>query len=113
MKRVMCVAFPNWPIQRRLAGRPSGKGPALIVYSPPTRGKMRVTACCRRAREHGVHPGMVLVEAQALWPTNSRLVRFEMHDPSADRQALRTLTGWAQQFSPTVIIEDAEAPDCL
>lgn len=35
------------------------------------------------------------------------------YDPLADRAALVQLAGWCQQFSPTVGLEEAEAPDSL
>lgn len=112
MKRVMCLWFPNWPIQRRLAADPSGRHPATILHGL-ARGKTRVIACCRNARQRGVTPGMLLAEAQSLWPSAAASVRFEEHDPLADRHALRELALWCHQFSPTVAVDDAETPDCL
>jgi hypothetical protein len=57
--------------------------------------------------------GMLLAEAQSLWPSATACVRFEEHDPLADRHALRELALWCHQFSPIVAVDDAEAPDCL
>jgi len=75
---------------------------------------MRVIACSSGARERGVLPGMLLAEAQSLWPASARgVVRFELHDPFADRQALRDLAVWCQQFSPLVGLDTADTPDCL
>src|SRR5262245_61531438 len=109
MKRVLCIGFPNWPIQRR-----SDLRRAVILYAPTSRGQLRVVACSREARLRGVRPAMVLAEAQALWPASAgQAVSFEQHDPSADRQALRDLALWCHQFSPTVALDDAEVPDCL
>src|SRR5262249_45769179 len=86
---------------------------ALVLHSTG-RGKIDVVACCREARRQGVRPGMLLAEAQSLWPASlGGAARFEPHDPSADRQALRELAVWCQQFSPAVALDDAEAPDCL
>ena len=104
----MCLWLPNWPIQRRRAQQPDSDG-ALILHSLMGRGKIAVVACCRQARQWGVRPGMLLAEAQSL----GRAARFEPHDPSADRQALRELAVWCQQFSPVAALDDAEAPDCL
>jgi len=57
---------------------------------------------------------MPLAEARALWPAAlGKSVGFEPYDPCADRQALRELAVWCQQFSPVAAIDDAEAPDCL
>jgi len=57
---------------------------------------------------------MLLAEAQSLWPISAAsTVRFEPHDPSADRQQLRELARLCLQFSPTVGIDAVESPDCL
>ena len=56
---------------------------------------------------------MLLAEAQSLWPSATRSVRFEQHDPLADRQALREMALWCHRFSPIVAVDDAETPDCL
>ena len=53
MKRMMCLWFPNWPIQRRFVAKPLAKNQPLILHEL-SRGKLRVTACCRHARQHGV-----------------------------------------------------------
>lgn len=58
-------------------------------------------------------PGMLLAEAQSLWPAATNSVRFEQHDPLANRRALRDLALWCHRFSPIVAIDDAETPDCL
>jgi protein ImuB len=112
MKRVMCLWFPNWPIQRRLAARPSDSR-ALVLHST-SRGKARVVACCRAARKRGARHEMLLAEAQSLWPASvEQGACFEEHDPLADCQALRELALWCGQFTPTVAIDAAEPPDCL
>jgi len=110
----MCLYLPNWLIQRRLAGRPEGER-ALIVHAGPGRGKPQVVACSHAARKRGVLPGMSLAEAQSLWPAAAgRAVRFEEHDPQADRQGLLDLARWCQQqISPRVALDPGEAPDCL
>jgi protein ImuB len=57
---------------------------------------------------------MLLVEAQSLWPASAAgAVRFEAHDPSADRKHLRELAGWCRQFSPVVAVDAADSPDGL
>ncbi len=37
----------------------------------------------------------------------------EPHDPRADREALRQLANWSQQFSPYVAIEETESSESL
>jgi protein ImuB len=113
MNRIMCLWFPHWPIQWRNVTRPADRGRTLVVHAP-VGGKVRVIACCRQARRQGVTPGMLLAEAQSLWPASvSDAVRFEPHEPHTDRERLRELAMWCQQFSPSVMIDPAESPDCL
>jgi protein ImuB len=114
MKRVLCLRFPNWPIQWRNVAEPSGKRQALVIHAPAERAKVRVIACCRAARKRGVRVGMLLAEAQSLWPGSAgNAVRFEPHDLLADLQHLRDLVGWSLQFGPWVALDDGPAPDCL
>lgn len=86
----------------------------MVVHAPTDRGQVRVVACSRGAGRRGVRPGMLLVEAQALWPVSAAgAVRFEAHDPSADRKQLRELASWCRQFSPVVAVDAADSPDGL
>jgi protein ImuB len=113
MKRVMCLWFPNWPVQWRNAER-ADKGRALVVYGPAGRGQVRVVACSRAARRWGVRVAMLLAEAQSFWPSSAgNAARFEAHDPLADRRRLRELAVWCQRLSPSVGIDDADSPDGL
>jgi protein ImuB len=114
MKRVACIWFPNWSVQRRYAAQPSDRHRAVVLYALGSGGKTQVVACSRDARRRGATPGMLLAEAQSLWPASAgEAVRFEQHDAFADRQGLRDLAVWCQQFSPTVAVDDIEPPDCL
>lgn len=83
----------------------------LIVHAP-VRGKDRVVACSRAARRRGVSVGMLLADAESLWP-KAGAVRFEPADPLADRQRLREMAVVCQQFSPTVALDVAESPDAI
>src|SRR5262245_41379869 len=130
MKRILCLWFPNWPIQRRLsfrrdaqssersararsaplALRVAAKQEIALILHAPIAGKPRVTACSREARRWGIKPGMLLAEAEALAVGEGI---FEPHDPQADRDALRRLAHWCQQFTPLAAVENAETPDSL
>ena len=111
----MCLRFPEWPLQRHCSARPKDKSRPVVLYAPGAGGKTRVVACSRIARGNaGVVVGMVLAEAQGLWPGGRNFVRFEPHDlPLVDHHALRDLAGWCQQFSPVVALDSAAASDCL
>jgi protein ImuB len=115
MKRILCLWFPNWPVQRRLLfSRDAQSAPRVaakpLILHAPVAGKPRVTACSRAARTLGVKVGMLLAEAEALCLGQAC---FELHDPQADREALRQLAHWCQQFTPLAAVENAEAPDSL
>src|SRR5262245_47834548 len=114
MKRVLCLWFPGWPIQRLRRARPELDRLPLVL-SQPGRGKLWVTARSRTASRQGVAVGMPLAEARAL-TANSSSTRFEMHDPRADREALRKIAVWCQRFTPVVGVEErepSETPDSL
>src|SRR5437773_5475872 len=119
MKRILCLWFPNWPVQRRVAAaarsaplplRVATKRESALILHAPIAGKPRVTACSRAARRLGVKPGMLLAGAEALAVGEGV---FEPHDPRADREALRRLALRCQQFTPLAAVEDAESPDSV
>ena len=112
MKRMMCLWFPNWPVQWRMITRPSDRKRPLIVHGLSERGKVRVIACSRAARQRGVSPGMLLAEAQSLWPSSAN-VWFEPHDPLADREKLKELAQACRLLSPEIAVDPSESPDCL
>jgi protein ImuB len=113
MKRVMCVWLPGWPIQRLRAARREPSQQPLALFAPAGRGKMAVVACSVSAAQYGITPGMPLAEARALAGLGTS-IRFELHDPGGDAEALRALAVWCQrQLSPRVAVEDAESPETL
>src|SRR5215211_35361 len=75
MTRILCLWFPNWPIQRAIRRRPELKGRAVALMAAESRAKAApgsatvqtiVAVCCGSAVKQGVRPGMPLAEAQAL-----------------------------------------------
>ena len=77
--RIAVLWFPDWPVQAALLEENrqsmSAESPAIALAS-----NHRITACCDKARGHGVRRGMKLRAAQALCP--SMLVRDT--DPQRD-----------------------------
>jgi protein ImuB len=69
----------------------------------------KIVACCARAIDLGVRPGMLHAEALATLPT----LTCVDEDIDADRQTLTQLAVWSQRFSPVVGLEDGIAPTCL
>ena len=84
MKRLLCVWFPNWPIQRIQAALPDSAQEkhavqsrsaqtratrsrvAVVVYTRESRRGPQVVACCEHAYARGVRVGMPLTEAKSL-----------------------------------------------
>ena len=118
MKRILCIRFPQWPLQRLVAAQPELKDwlqhsvtinarhkrqlrHALVIHASTPRRGQTVRACSSAAHEQGVRVGMSLSEATGLFP-DERHVRLVEHDPQAD---LTALSAWAQhceRFSPVV-----------
>ncbi len=71
-----------------------------------------MAACSAQARRHGVRADMPLAEAAALIEKVEDS-HIEAHDPTADRQSLRQLAQWCEQFSPIVGMETGEEPSSL
>lgn len=101
MKRLLCIRFPNWPLQRLLVARPELDGrPLLLQYRDERRGEC-VAVCSKEAAACGARAGQPLAEATAL---SSRGPAFLVlpYDPVADRRALQRLAEDCERFSPLV-----------
>lgn len=132
MSRILCVYFPNWPIQRRTAATAAivkDSRPLVLTASAPRWGR-RVVACSADACQKGIRIGMPFAEAKSLArsPVSNRKVshchssfsvrhdgsvRFEWHNPQADRMALMEIAQWCEKFSPVVGLEAGEQPSSL
>ena len=62
--------------------------------------RLTLLAVNEAARAQGIHPGIRRATALALQPGLTLLE----HDPALERSALAGLAGWAQQFTPGVVI---------
>ena len=111
MKRIACIHFPNWPIQRLVVASPELRRQRVVLFSElANRGRL-VAAASPLAVQSGVRIGMPLTEAKAL------LCRAAFHvfpfEPLVDRTALAQLARQMHAFSPTVGIEQTEQPQSL
>ena len=85
-KRIACLWFPNWPVQRLLAARPELGRTVLLLTETTGHGEFVSFGnswACRR----GISAGMPLAEAQSLVHRRD-VVHFEPMQPEADRIAL-------------------------
>lgn len=117
MKRTLCLWFPDWPIQRRIATRPELQNRHLLLKEL-ARGKEIVRTINRCAREIGVRPGMSVADAQSLASVHESLKEnqtliIEPTQPEQDRRALEKIALACERFSPCVGIEDLDPPECL
>lgn len=113
MSRVLCVWFPDWPIQRVRSAQPELRGTAVVLYSEQGSRGQRVTCCSIECRKAGVAAGMPVAEARTLLEGRGRTPRFVSIDPPADREALRRLSWELLRYSPQVGLEDADEPESI
>ena len=66
MKRLLCIRFPSWPIQRLVAAQPELSGRVIVLHASDARRGECVVACSRAAYRQGIRPGMSLAEAMSL-----------------------------------------------
>ena len=109
MKRLLCVWFPNFPLQRFLSEQPEHRARPCALFQQDGRQGIRVVACSREAVAEGIVPGMSLSDARSLLPS----AHFSKHQPDADATALLNLAWSCQQFSPYVGIERFAGLACL
>src|SRR5262245_52640189 len=107
MKRVMCVYFPIWPLQRLRRERPELRDKAVVLSSPGP--KPTIVLCSAQAARLGIRSGMPVAEAVAIEPD---LVIHE-EDAEKDRHALEKIAEWMVRFSPGVGLEETAAPQSL
>jgi protein ImuB len=109
MKRILCMYFPQWPIQRRMQARPELRDKVVVITTPTASRRPEVLQCSVAAMRAGIRPGRPLAEALA---TEPGLCACE-EDLVADRRRLELLAERMNRYSPCVGLEDGPAPECL
>jgi protein ImuB len=61
-RRILCIWFPHWPLQRVVVAWPELKDHAVVLTEPHPRGGERVVHCSRAAHALGVRAGMPVAE---------------------------------------------------
>ena len=128
MKRILCIWFPDWPLQWRFRLAPALRTQPVVI-SRAVRGALRVASVSPLARRLGIRPGMPLAEAQATAglpqgcpadrqggesPKKGKLrLQLEHDDPLSDREHLLELAAWCERYSPLVGLEDTLRPSSL
>ena len=109
--RILCLWFPDWPVQRLLSSSPELRTRVLLLVENGKRGQ-HVAYCNRLAKSRGVVIGMPVAEARSFArPTDQVVTHPVCRDE--DRQALEQLAVATEEFSPCVGVEDDIAPACL
>ena len=108
-RRILCLWFPNWPIQRLVVSQPALRRQRVVLFKRDSRDGQRVVATSPLARREGVLPEMPLAEARSLLRRSAGGTAdtcwVREHDPLADREALERLADHLEAFSPTVGLE--------
>lgn len=110
-RQILCLWFPEWPIQRRLASRPELDHAVLLLTESTSRGEF-VRHVNPSGERRGITAGMPVSEARTLVRSRDRLACEPTH-PEQDRQGLIELALQAEQFSFCVGLEETERPECL
>lgn len=87
--------------QQRHSPAASPDRAVLLVHAVGPR--RLVAACCHRALDAGVRPGMTVADARGVFPPESVLVAPD--DPARTASALAALGRWAHRFSPRVALD--------
>jgi len=115
MTRLLCLWFPNWPIQRRHQQSPAFREQPLVLVDS-RQGREIVGHCCDLATRRGIRPGMSLAEAKTLLQPRSgrpEVGHCLPEEPEQDQQALRQLAWECEVFSPLVGLEQEDSPESL
>ncbi|MFO0530235.1 MAG: hypothetical protein ACK52A_19245 [Planctomycetota bacterium] len=95
-RRIACIAFPNWPIQRLVVSSPAYRRAPLVLFTETgSRGQL-VTAASPRAQLSGVRIGMPLAEAKSL-------LRRAGHSPAPTIAGAAAALPGATAASPTFL----------
>jgi protein ImuB len=109
MKRVMCIYFPKWPLQRLCAAKPELRGNPVGIADHTTNRGSYIQVCSPSAARSGIRAGMPVAEAMAINP----YLRVEEENPEKDRLFLEELAVWGGRYSPIVGLEEGPAPENL
>ena len=66
MKRILCLWFPNWPIQRLVVAEPNLRKTHLVLFRRDSRKGQLVSAASPLAMQDGVRPEMPVSEVKQL-----------------------------------------------
>ncbi len=109
-KRILCLWFPNWPIQRLVVDQVELRKQRIILFRRDSRRGQVVSAASPLAIKGGVCEGMPVSEAKSLLRGSGRFAIFE-HDWEQDVTGLETLSDSLEEFSPVVGLETIDSKE--
>src|SRR5262245_40137401 len=109
MKRVMCVHFPKWPLQRLRHEQPELRDKPVVLSDTGAAPRPQIVLCSERAASLGIRPGLPVAEAVAIAPD---LCICE-EDVGKDRRLLERLAERMGRDSPLGRLEDGPSPQSL
>lgn len=109
-KRILCLWFPNWPIQRLVVEQVELRKQRIILFRRDSRRGRVVSAASPLAIKGGVCEGMPVSEAKSLLRGSGRFAIFE-HDLEQDVTGLETLSDSLEEFSPVVGLETIDSKE--
>ena len=109
--RILCVWFPNWPIQRLVVQCSELRRQQVILTRRDSRRGQLVSAASPLARQAGVCPGMPLSEAQSLLRRGRAPNFLFEHDLNEDTKTIEELCRTLESFSPVVGLEPIDEQD--
>jgi protein ImuB len=112
MKRILCLWFPDWPIQHLLRSRPELGESFWILFTETLRGRDLVRFACAKSKQAGVKAGMPLSEALAYFPPK-RKDYVQPLESLSHQKGLKELAVWCERYSPCVSLEEADPPQSL
>lgn len=104
-RRILCLWFPDWAVQRRLVAQPKLKRSVFLLTESLRRGEF-VRYCNRLAQKRGIRVGMPVSEARTFIHSQDRLV-VETVQPTQDQQALVKLALRCERFSFRIGLEES------
>ena len=75
-----------------------------LVLSTPSHGKMLITATNFLAEKEGIHSGMAVADARAIFPS----IEVMDDNPSLPEKLLNRIAEWCIRFSPFVAIDQTD-----
>ena len=103
-KRILCLWFPNWPIQRLVVQQPELRRQRIVLFRRDSRRGRLVSAVSPLAMRDGVCVGMPLSEAKSLLRYGESFHIFE-HNLNHEVKAIEALADSLDSFSPVVGLE--------